>query len=81
MSQNLYVVTYRVRVRAYNERHALQLANAAVWDDVTIPEPRPEADDLRDVAPIGEGEPVPPPDVRLATPDEVARRRRNVGDA
>lgn len=81
MDRQLYVVTYRVRVRARDEHHALDLANAAIWNDVTIQEPRSEEDDLRDVAPIGEGEPVPPPEVRLALRDDVARRRRNVGNA
>jgi hypothetical protein len=76
---NLYTVTYRVRVRARDERHALELANAAHWGNVVIDE-RSEAEDLKDVRPLAEGEAMPPPEVRPATPNEAARRRRNVGD-
>lgn len=78
---NLYTVTYRVRVRARDEHEALHLTNAAIWDDVTIQETRPEREDLRDVRPLAEGEAVPPPEVRLASVDEQRRRTRNVGNA
>lgn len=77
---DLYVVTMRLRVRARDERHALGLANAAFWDDMTIHETKPGDEDLRDVFRAGD-EPILPAEVRRATEDERRRRATNLARA